>query len=130
MILGINTSTPVCELRIVGDDGGVILSDSWEAGRELSTGLLAYIEQSLQKAGASWGDLTGLIVYRGPGSFTGLRIGVTVMNTIARAQHIPIVGTSADDWAEDGFARLSHSEDDELLMPFYGAAPNITQPRK
>ena len=75
-------------------------------------------------------DLEGLLVFRGPGSFTGLRIGITVMNTIAYGQNIPIVGTNGDDWLDDGVSYLQNEENHQVVLPEYGAEARITKPKK
>ncbi|OYW83937.1 tRNA (adenosine(37)-N6)-threonylcarbamoyltransferase complex dimerization subunit type 1 TsaB [Candidatus Saccharibacteria bacterium 32-49-10] len=125
-----DTSTPTCRVWLVDDAGAVLLQDEWEAGRELSTGILAYIQRILARLDADWDGISGVVAYRGPGSFTGLRIGLTVLNTLSRAQQIPIVGVTGEGWLERGTARLLSGENDTLVMPTYGAAPNITKPRK
>jgi tRNA threonylcarbamoyladenosine biosynthesis protein TsaB len=124
VILGLRTDTPECQVRIGADE------HSWEAGRGLADGLLGYLEDCLAKSGASFEDITGLVVFRGPGSFTGLRIGITVMNTIASARHIPIIGVTGDSWLEDGKAALSAGRDDRIVLPLYGSEPHITAPKK
>lgn len=124
MIIGLDTSTPVCRLSVLSD--GTWTTKEWEAGRELAAGLLSYMETTI----GSFGDITGIIAYQGPGSFTGLRIGLTVCNTIADAQEIPIVGVTGDEWREEGARRLENGENDRLVMPVYGGEPNITTPRK
>jgi tRNA threonylcarbamoyladenosine biosynthesis protein TsaB len=124
MIIGLDTSTPVCRLYV--HEGDSWQSHEWEAGRGLAKGLLGYLEEHLRALQA----ITGIIVFQGPGSYTGLRIGLTVMNTIASAQHIPIIGVTGEDWLSNGFARLSAGENDQLVMPEYGGEPHITTPRK
>jgi len=124
-----NTSAPTCQLWLVGD-GQTLLEDSWEAGRELSTGMLRYVHACLEKVNANWADISGIVIFRGPGSFTGLRIGATVLNTIAHTQAVPIVGTTGESWLEEGLKRLTAAEDDKLVMPIYGADAHITKPRK
>jgi tRNA threonylcarbamoyladenosine biosynthesis protein TsaB len=69
-------------------------------------------------------------VFQGPGSFTGLRIGITVANAIAYAQSVPIVGTRGEHWMADGIKRLQSGQNDTRVMPYYGADPNITKPGK
>jgi tRNA threonylcarbamoyladenosine biosynthesis protein TsaB len=128
MILLLDTSTPVCQLTFV--DGDWRYETSWEANRELAKGLLAYIQSQLEGQGKSWNDLTGLGVLKGPGSFTGLRIGITVLNTISYAQNIPIVGEMGDDWQEKVVKKLLNGESDKIVLPEYGGEANITQPRK
>lgn len=128
MILAIDTSTPTCKLFVVKD--GTTNAYEWEAGRGLADGLIKYLRSILHENGAGWSDISGLIAYKGPGSFTGLRIGLTVFNTIADTNSVPIVGESGDDWLRQGLRRLEQGKNDELVMPLYGREPNITKPRK
>lgn len=126
MILLLDTSTPTCKLTLI--DGDWRFDDEWEANRELAKSLLGYLEDKM--GDKSWHDLSGLAAYRGPGSFTGLRIGLTVLNTLADSLHIPIVGETGDDWQQKALVRLSASENDQLVMPEYGGEAHITTPRK
>lgn len=130
MILAIKTDNPTAELIIVDDDGTVIVREEWLAERRLAHELLGKLENILEQAHGDWGQLSGLIVFKGPGSFTGLRIGITVMNTIAYAQNIPIVGQEGEDWLTDGLSRLADGENDQVVLPEYGAPARITTPRK
>lgn len=126
MILLLDTSTPICQLTLI--DGDQRSDSEWEANRELAKGLLGYIEDTL--GDKTWGDITGLAVYRGPGSFTGLRIGITVLNTLSDALHIPIVGETGEGWQDKALIRLRTGENDQLVMPEYGSEARITTPRK
>jgi len=128
MIILLDTSTPVCKLALI--DGETRLDDEWESGRTLAKGLLGYLQDNFAKIGKDWNDISGIVAYQGPGSFTGLRIGLTVLNTIAGSQKIPIVGTTTGDWQLIGLQRLDAGENDELVMPEYGAEAHITTPRK
>ena len=128
MILLLDTSTPVCKLSFV--EGDWRYDNEWESGRTLAKGLLGYLQENLEKNGKSWADISGVIAYKGPGSFTGLRIGLTVLNTLADSESIAIVGVTGDDWQPVGLARLEAGENDLLVMPEYGAEPHITTPRK
>lgn len=128
MILLLDTSTPVCKLTLI--EGDWRFDDEWEAGRTLAKGLLSYLSEHFEAHGKSWKDISGIVAFKGPGSFTGLRIGLTVLNTIADSDQLPIVGTTGDDWQSKGLARLEAGENDELVMPEYGAEAHITTPRK
>lgn len=128
MILLLDTSTPVCKLSFVQGDWR--FDDEWESGRTLAKGLLAYLQDNLAKNDKKWTDISGIVAYKGPGSFTGLRIGLTVLNTFADSESVPIVGATGDDWQTVGLDRLSRGENDELVMPEYGAEAHITTPRK
>ena len=128
MILLIDTASPLCRLTFV--DGVNQYAAEWEAGRGLALGLLGYIETELQKQHKDFQDITGIGVFQGPGSFTGLRIGLTVANTLADALSIPIVGSVGEDWQRGVIDRLGRSENDRIVMPLYGSDPHITAPRK
>ena len=103
---------------------------SWQAGRNLSDGLLRFLQQCLKEFGAEWADLSGVVVFRGPGSYTSLRIGLTVANTMANSLQIPIVGVEGEQWQADGLARLTAGEDDKIVLPIYLQPVHITQPKK
>lgn len=128
MILLLDTSTPVCRLTLV--DGDARYDNEWEANRELAKGLLAYLRDQLAANNKSWNDITGIVAFKGPGSFTGLRIGLTVLNTLADSEGMPIIGETGEDWQTKGLVRLNSGENDRMVMPEYGGEAHITQPRK
>ncbi len=128
MILLLDTSTAVCRLTFIDDDQR--FETEWHADRQLAKGLLRYIHEQLTEHGWSWTDITGIGVLRGPGSFTGLRIGLTVMNTLADSRGVPIVGASGEDWQVEATGRLNRGENDQIVLPEYGAEAHVTKPRK
>lgn len=125
----LDTSTPVCKVTIVTDDD-VSHDHEWQADRGLAKGLLRYLLGTLSEYGVLVTDLKGIGVFQGPGSFTGLRIGLTVVNTLADASSIPIVGTGGDSWQAEVMMRLNRGDNDQIVMPVYGHEARITTPRK
>lgn len=128
MILLLDTSTPTCKLSFVKGDWRY--DNTWEANRELAKDLLGYLQTHLEENKKTWKDISGIVAFQGPGSFTGLRIGLTVLNTLAGAEHIPIVGTSGEQWQSEGLRRLEAGENDQIVLPEYGSEAHITTPRK
>jgi len=128
MILLLDTSTYTCKLTLV--DGDMRFDDEWQADRELANGLLGYLQKNLALHQKQFKDITGIVAYRGPGSFTGLRIGITVLNTLANSLSISIVGETGDDWQTKGITRLKTGENQKLVMPEYGSEAHITTPKK
>jgi len=128
VILLLDTSTPVCKLSLI--DGDWRFDDEWQADRTLAKGLLGYIHKNLQKNDKTWSDLSAIGVFEGPGSFTGLRIGLTVLNTIAGSESIPIVGGRGEQWQADVLEKLHAGHNDKIVLPFYGSDAHITQPQK
>ena len=130
MILIVKTDSMQALLELADAQGVSLATDSWEAGRTLSRDLLARMQQLLAAQDVAWSDISGIVVFRGPGSFTSLRIGITTVNAIAYAQHIPLVGVIGDTWRQDGIDRLVSGEDDRIVLPEYGGEPHVTPPRK
>ena len=128
MILLLDTATPVCRLTLIVE--GQECASEWEANRELARGLLGFIEKELERQGKTFSDITAIGAFKGPGSFTGLRIGLTVLNTLADSLSIPIVGETDEDWTEKAVLRLRSGEDDRIVLPFYISDAHITSPRK
>lgn len=128
MIILLDTSTPLCRLTLA--DGETQTETQWQADRTLAKGLLGYLQSQLAVQGKSWQDVSGIGAFKGPGSFTGLRIGLTVLNTAADALAIPIVGATGDGWKRDAMARLQAGENDRIVLPEYGSDAHITKPRK
>lgn len=105
-------------------------TSEWEAGHDLARDMLTYLHDQLERHGGDFSDITGIGVFRGPGSYTGLRIGLTVLNTLADSGHIPIVGALGDTWQQDCLRRLRSGEDDKIVLPEYGGDAHVTKPRK
>ena len=124
MIILLDTSTATCRLTTV--DGEISNNFDWEAGRTLARGLLAFIQEKVGDVK----NISGIGIMRGPGSFTGLRIGMAVANTLADGLGVPIVGETGDSWRETALGRLSSGEDDQVILPFYDGDAHITKPRK
>ena len=128
MLLLLDTSTPVCYVTLVSQEGTV--SYEWQADRTLAKGLLGFLRDSLAKQNTDIHALTGIGVMKGPGSFTGLRIGLTVANTLADGLHVPIVGATGENWQERALEKLRSGGDEKIVLPEYGSAAHITAPRK
>ena len=128
MIVLWNSAEMTVQLTLI--DGDKRTDYEWAAERNLARDMLAYLYDRLAENGASFTDISGIGVFRGPGSFTGLRIGLAVLNTIAHEQRIPIVGVTGDVWREECLARLQNGRNDEIVLPEYGAEARITKPRK
>ena len=94
MQLAIDTSTDTASLALV-QDGEVLAELTWRCGQNHSTQLLPHLEHLLSQANSSPQSLTGIIVARGPGSFNGLRVGISTAKGLAFSLGIPIVGISS-----------------------------------
>ena len=92
-ILAIDTASSVSSVA-VASEGKLRAEVTIEAGRTHSETLLSHIEGALSFAGVERSALRGVAVSIGPGSFTGLRIGLATAKAIAYGLGIPLVGVS------------------------------------
>ncbi len=129
IILTIRTDKPQAEIGLY-DDLEELVYEKWEAHRQLAETLHNKIAKMLKPSGKRLQDIEGLICFSGPGSFTGLRIGLSVGNAIAYGLDVPIVAGGGKIWIKNGIGRLKSGDNDKIAIPKYGAPVNITQPKK
>lgn len=112
------------------EDGVEKEAKSWVAGRELSIQILSVLETYCDKAAIKMNGITGVVVYQGPGSYTGLRIACSVANSIGYSYAIPVVGSTGHTWIEDGINNLLKTSKFIAIAPIYGGEVYTTPPRK
>ena len=90
-ILSIETSTSICSVAIHEQGELLALAEIKEPGAHAEK-LLLLVDELFEKSGLSFGDLDAVAVSQGPGSYTGLRIGVSTAKGISYALEIPLIG--------------------------------------
>lgn len=90
-ILGIETATSNCSIAIASEDK-MLGEFSCNVGMIHSSKLLPMIERLLLQLNFSIQDIGAIAVSKGPGSFTGLRVGMSLAKGLAFALNIPIIG--------------------------------------
>ncbi|MDO4747199.1 MAG: hypothetical protein Q4A70_02570 [Candidatus Saccharibacteria bacterium] len=110
MKLYLDTSTSETTLRL--DDKEY----THDFGHDLAEKLLSYLHDKLQENGKDFKDLTEITFMSGPGSFTGLRIGAAIINTLAHELDIPLYD--------------HHGNKLPIIIPEYGRPANISKPQK
>lgn len=128
-ILTLRTDKPEAEIGVYDDERRVAY-EKWQAHRELSDTVLIKLTEILDKSSISAEELEGIVVFEGPGSFTGLRIGIAVANATSYGLGIPIVASGGEDWIRAGIKKLKSGKNDKIALPKYGAEPNISKPKK
>jgi tRNA threonylcarbamoyladenosine biosynthesis protein TsaB len=94
LLLALDTSTSTAGVAVY--DGQRVLSETtWLAGREHSTRLLAEAGAALGRIRREPSHLTGLVVARGPGSFTGVRVALSVAKGMASGLNLPVWGVNS-----------------------------------
>ncbi|MBN1956117.1 MAG: tRNA (adenosine(37)-N6)-threonylcarbamoyltransferase complex dimerization subunit type 1 TsaB [Anaerolineae bacterium] len=91
MLLAIDTATRLASLAL-HDGRQVRYEATWEAGRQHTVQLTPRLVSAMQEMGLASTELQGVAVTVGPGSFTGLRVGLAVAKGLALAQNLPLIG--------------------------------------
>ncbi|HMA33239.1 MAG TPA: tRNA (adenosine(37)-N6)-threonylcarbamoyltransferase complex dimerization subunit type 1 TsaB [Chloroflexia bacterium] len=92
MIIAFDTSTEWCSVALYDPAAGVRAEQTWHAGRQQTRELLPALQTMLARNGLQPADLRGVAVALGPGSFTGLRVGLATAKGLAYALDIPLWG--------------------------------------
>ena len=95
--LALDTSGTFCVLALAEDDGGIRAVSIFESKRSLSRRLLGEVDGLLTRNGLTLADMTAFAVGLGPGSFTGVRVGVTTAKTLSQVLEKPLVGVGTLD---------------------------------
>ena len=130
MILTIRTDKPIAELTLLQPNGVVVAEYEWQAHRQLADTLLLKIKELLESQHIGFEQLVAIAVFKGPGSFTGLRIGITVANNLGYSLSKPLIGTSGDNWRQQVVERFAQADFDAVVLPEYGSEAHITLPKK
>ena len=117
--LYIDTSDKEAILRVY-QDNKIVSELKWKSYQKLSETLSNKYSNILQNVGISQDNLKGICVFLGPGSFTGLRIGISFANGLSYGLGIPIYGTK-----KRGKVDLSVAHD--IVVPYYDSPPKITK---
>ncbi|MFH0756432.1 MAG: tRNA (adenosine(37)-N6)-threonylcarbamoyltransferase complex dimerization subunit type 1 TsaB [Bacteroidota bacterium] len=111
LILHIETATDICSVALSAGDQLMALVESG-AERSHATLLNRYIREAMAQAGRELGMLSGIAVSKGPGSYTGLRIGVSTAKGLAYALGKPLL--SCGTLENMAYAAKNHPEIQEL----------------
>lgn len=96
LALGVDTCGPSGSVTLGRLDGGsvTILGQTELAGRSYSATLVAAVGDLLAHAGVALKDVGAMVAVRGPGSFTGVRVGLSAVKGLAEPAGIPVVAVS------------------------------------
>lgn len=110
MDLYLDTSTLETILKLNGKEY------RYTFNHDLAEKLLGFIHEKLQENDKDFKDIKSITFMSGPGSFTGLRIGAAIVNTLATELNIPLFNHKG--------------EKVKIILPDYGRGANITAPKK
>ncbi len=119
LILGIETSTKICSVAV--SDGEKLLAIEEEGGEySHSEKLTVFIQKVLDRAKLQLKDIDAIAVSKGPGSYTGLRIGVSVAKGLCYALDKPLIAVDTLQAMAKNVAALDNSSD-SLYSPMIDA---------
>lgn len=125
----IKTDQQKAELALY-EDQTLLAEEKWEAHRQLAETIHKKIESLLVSREKELSQVKGFVCYKGPGSFTGLRIGMSVANGLAYGVSARVVSANGDKWQQEGITRLLAGDNEISALPEYGGEIHITKPRK
>lgn len=98
MLLAVDTATQMAGIALYDEAQGWVLGEeTWRSVENHTVELMPRMVRLLDQQGVAPADLTGLVASLGPGSFTGLRIGLSVLKGLSLALGLPLVGVPTLD---------------------------------
>lgn len=119
-ILQLETATQVCSAALSANGEKLANIDVDEANVHASR-LTLIVEELLRKTGLVFNDLSAVAVSKGPGSYTGLRIGVSTAKGLCYATNLPLIGIDTLAGMAAGFLTANGSDNDVRLCPMVDA---------
>ena len=124
-ILVIETTGKYGSASVIDDEGRIWSAESREEMNHLR-GIISLIDEALAAAGITKNDLTHIAASIGPGSFTGIRIGVTTARTMAQMLDIPCIAVSSIEALAEGALSDAISADALYVVPIINARRHQT----
>ncbi|MDB4655242.1 tRNA (adenosine(37)-N6)-threonylcarbamoyltransferase complex dimerization subunit type 1 TsaB [Flavobacteriales bacterium] len=123
IILHIESATLTCSVSVAQDGKLLSLKESHDQSYAHSEKLVVYIDEALKEAGLKPSDLDAICVTKGPGSYTGLRIGVSAAKGLCYGLEIPLLSVGSLEsmayWAKVNFEK--EVADTGILCPMIDA---------
>lgn len=123
MILAVSTSSPWTSVALLGPEGELLWAGAEHAPRSAGAASLGLVQRALAETGAALIDATLLAADLGPGSFTGVRVGVVLAKTLAWSLGVKCVGADSFDLVDPKAVVALPSKKGEFFIRVPGAAP-------
>ena len=130
MFLYLDTTEEDTRIKLFNKKGKIHDQKNWQSQRNQSEELILEIDNMLSKNKLAKSELLGIIVNQGPGSYTGLRVGLSTSNAIAFSLDIPILGVKNgvnSAKIKKTLSYLDKRSDKTLALPIYKYPAKITK---
>jgi tRNA threonylcarbamoyladenosine biosynthesis protein TsaB len=120
LILLLETATSSCSVAL-SENGKIIAFKEANERNIHASHITLFIEELMIKTGKKYSDLKAVAVSKGPGSYTGLRIGVSTAKGLCYALDIPLLGINTLEAMATGLMTQNDIQDSDLLIPMIDA---------
>ncbi len=120
LILLLETATSSCSVAL-SENGKIIAFKEANERNIHASHITLFIEELMIKTGKKYSDLKAVAVSKGPGSYTGLRIGVSTAKGLCYALDIPLLGIDTLEAMATGLMAQNDIQDSDLLIPMIDA---------
>jgi len=119
-LLNIDTATDICSVAL-SHNGELMLYREKKGGQQHAALLSAFIQEILAEAGIVANQLNAIAVSGGPGSYTGLRIGVSTAKGLCYGADVPLISISTLKQLANGFITEQKHNFNDMLCPMLDA---------
>jgi tRNA A37 threonylcarbamoyladenosine modification protein TsaB len=123
LIVAFSTSSRVTSVALLGSDGTVAWAGSEHAPQRASGACISLLERALAETGARLEEATAFAADLGPGSFTGVRVGIVMAKTFAFVYGRPCIGADSFDLISPTGTVVLPSKKGEYFIRRVGEAP-------
>ena len=120
-ILSIETATKSCSVAITKDDKVLSVVEEVGDGYSHAENLSVFIDDALKEINLTYSDLDAIAISKGPGSYTGLRIGTSTAKGLCFALDIPLISVSTLQAMAFGVIQTNNFDNTTLLCPMIDA---------
>jgi len=120
-ILHLETSTKTCSVALSSGSELLSVVEAMDLNYSHAEKLNLFIKEAMETAKVAMKDLSAIAVSKGPGSFTGLRIGVSSAKGLAYALDIPLISCNTLECLAQGFLMKNELSDNDIVIPMIDA---------